>query len=328
MSALKKNGLLRTCYRDKLRTFRLTNRSKAYLLNDQPERFSFYLQGASDTNRPKSEITRRLRMCRIAETCVTMQNAGIAVFRDEKPMVFAPEGSPVSRMETPAFYSSREIKELGVETVKIRGARMVGTLLAPSGVFLTYNNGASIAKWDYRAELRAKALMKIVLCQQRLCRQYQPDAVYGLLLGDGMEPAYQLFASMDSGTRCYFLLDGNYEHFYYLTNDHRGEVILKLLCDPAKTTALDHILMQGLNAKKPGWLVENDAIDKDGNPVLFAYSFDMPRIVRFVTALQLQSRSGTLICFDFQAETLRRYCDERVSLQSISLEKLEGRFFS
>jgi len=306
----------------------LTNRSKAYLLEDQPERFSFYLQGSSDTNRPKSEITRRLRMCRISETCVTMRNAGIAVFRDEKPMIFAPEGSPVSQLEVPAFYSSREIKELGVETVKIRGARMVGVLLASPGVFLTYNNGASIAKWDYRAELRAKALMKIVLCQQRLSRQYQPDAVYGLLFGDGMELACELLINADSGTRCYFLLDGNYEHFHYLTNDHRGEVILKLLCDPAKTAALDRILMQGLNAKKPGWLVENDAIDKDGNPVLFAYSFDMPRIVRFITALQLQDRAGTLICFDFQAETLRRYCGEQVSLQSISLEKLEGRFFS
>lgn len=141
MSALKKDGLLRTCYRDKLRTFRLTNRSKAYLLENQPERFSFYLQGSSDTNRPKSEITRRLRMCRIAETCVTMCNAGIAVFRDEKPQMFSSQGSPVSRLETPVFYSSREIKELGIETVKIRGARMVGVLLAPSGVFLTYNNG-------------------------------------------------------------------------------------------------------------------------------------------------------------------------------------------
>jgi len=328
VGALKKDGLLRTCYRDKLRTFRLTNRAKTYLLTDRPERFSFYLQGVSDTNRPKSEITRRLRLCRIAETCVTMQNSGIAVFRDEKPMVFAPEGSPVSPLEAPAFYTSREIKELGVETVKIRGARMVGVLLAPSGVFLTYNNGTSIAKWDYRAELRAKALMKIVICQQRLSRQYRPDAVYGLLIGDGMEPACELLTNADSGTRCYFLLDGNYDHFHYLTNDHQGEVILKLLCDSDKTAVLDRILMQGLNAKKPGWPIENDAIDKDGNPVLFAYSFDMPRIVRFVTALQLQSRSGTLVCCDFQVETLRRYCGGQVNFQSISLEKLEGRFFS
>lgn len=27
-----------------------------------------------------------------------------------------------------------------------------------------------------------------------------------------------------------FLLDGNYEHFYYLTNDHHGEVLLRLCC--------------------------------------------------------------------------------------------------
>lgn len=326
--SLKKKRLLRTYYRDKLRGYRLGSRAKAFLLNDQPQRFSFYLTGNSDTNMLKSEVTRRLRLHRIAEIYVMMQNAGIAIFRDEKPLVFAPGSSPVTRLNIPAFYNSREIKELGVETVKIRGSRMVGALLAPSGVFLTYNGNSNIAKWDYRAEQRAQALLQIVLCQQRLSPQYAHHKVSGLLFGNGLEPFFQILSSADSSTRCFFLLDGNYEHFYYLTNDFYGEVMLKLLCDPDKIDELNRILSLGLNAKEPGWPVENDAITKDDSPVLFGYLLDIPRINRFLTALQLQKRSGTLICFDFQKEVLCRHCGGHVTFQTIDFAKFEGRFFS
>lgn len=318
---------MRTYYRDKLRGYRLGPKAKTFLLADQPKRFSFYLTGNADTNMLKSEIIRRLRLHRIAEIYVLMLNAGVAIFRDTKQSVFAPDGSPLSRLDSSAFYNSREIKELGIETVKIRGSRMIGVLLAPSGVFLTYNGSSHIAKWDYRAEQRAQALLQIVLCHQRLASQYAHSKVSGLLFGNGMEPFFQILSSADSNTRCFFLLDGNYEHFYYLTNDYRGEVILKLLCDPDKTAELNRILSLGLNAREPGWPVENDAIGEDGSPVLFGYFLDIPRINRFLTALQLQKRSGTLICFDFQGEILRRHCGGQVDLQTISFDKFEGRFF-
>jgi hypothetical protein len=53
----------------------------------------------------------------------------------------------------------------------------------------------------------------------------------------------------------------------------------------------------------------------------------MPRIARFSAALQLRGRRGTLICFDFQADALRRYCCDNVRLQTIDFTKFERRFF-
>ena len=73
--------------------------------------------------------------------------------------------------------------------------------------------------------------------------------------------------------------------------------------------------------------LESDAVDKDGNPVLLSYFCDLPRIKRFDTALQLQKKSGTLICFDFQKEALERYCSNRVSFQTIDFQKWERSFF-
>ena len=83
------------------------------------------------------------------------------------------------------------------------------------------------------------------------------------------------------------------------------------------------ILAEGLHEGIPNWRVENDAIDSEGNPVLFAYTCDFPRIRRFDTALELHGMTGTLICFDYQEEALREICGQCVMLQSIDFQQFE-----
>jgi len=308
ITSLKEKGLLRTCYRDGLRGYRLTAAAKEKLLADNDVRFDFYLTGDVDTNRLKSEVTRRLRLHWIAETYITMQNAGVAVFRDEKPDVFYPADfdADAPKIIRPAFYSSREIKEVGTESVKIKGARTVGALLTPDKVYVIYNTSNALMKWEYKSEMRTKALMKTLLCRERMPGQYYPEDVQGIVLGADMDVALALLTSTGGRKYNYFLLDGNYDNFYFLTNDHKGETILKLLCDADKAAQLDRILLGNMETQNTGFLIENDAIDENGDPVLFAYSFDMPRIKRFDTALRMHGRTGTLICFDFQAPVLRR----------------------
>jgi hypothetical protein len=330
IKSLKADGLITAYYRDKLRGYRLTSRAKERLLADDPGRFEFYLTGNTDTNALKSEITRRLRLHRIAETAVTMQNAGASVYRDDKPDIFRPADSkptPLTVLTAPAFYGSREIKEIGAGGTMIRGARMTGVLLTDTAAYIVYNSGASLMKWDYKPEMRAKALLTALLCRERLTGVYSTDHIKTLMLGDGMETAYQLLTSTGGVKRSYFVLDGNYENFLYLTNDRAGETVLRILCNKALTDELNRILAVNLAPRAPGLPVEHDALDENGDPVLFGYSFDMQRIIRFDSALRLHCRTGTLICFDFQADVLRRYCSENARFQTIDLTKLERRFF-
>jgi len=326
IKSLKRKKLLLTYYKNGLRGYRLTAASKALLLGRQPERFSFYLAGSTSTNHIKSEIISRLRLHRIAETAVTMMGGGVSIFRDIKPNVFGPVWDAPAFVETPAFYDSREIKELGTEFVKIRGARAVGVLLSEETVYVVYNLGSGLMRWNYKSEMRTKALMKSVLCRERLSGQYALDAVRGLVLGNGMELAYDLLTN--SGGKNYFILDGSYESFCYLTNDRRGERLLQLLCNRELNGRLEQVLAYDLRERRSGWTVEHDAVDGQGNPVLFAYTCDLPRIMRFDTALRLQNRMGTLICFDYQTDALRRYCGEQVQIQGIDFDKFEGRFFA
>lgn len=292
-----------------------------------PERFSFALTGSAETNLVKSEPTRRLRLHRVAEATITMQNAGIHIFRDEKPHLFSSvwtENTSLS-IKAPAFYNSREIKEMGTVFTKIRGARSVGVLLTLTDIYVVYNLGDALMKWEYKSEMRTKALMKTVLCRERLPTQYSPDNVHGLILGSSMDIAYEILKG--EGGKQYFILDGNYEHFYYLTNDHKGECILRLLCSQTMTQQLENILYEDLYENETSANLECDALDKKGMPVLLSFFCDLPRIKRFDTALQLQNKYGTLICFDFQKDALARYCCERVHFQTIDFQKWERSFF-
>lgn len=141
---------------------------------------------------------------------------------------------------------------MGIDTTKIRSSRSTGILLAPSGIFVTYNSSGALMKWRYKSEMRVKALIWSVICQQRLSSQFRHEDVHGLILGNSMDLAYQILTSTGGRKHDFFMLDGSYEHFLYLTNDHQGEVTLALLCDPGKTAELDRILLQGLTARQPG----------------------------------------------------------------------------
>lgn len=171
MTALKKAGLLRTYYRDRLRGYRLGIKAKSALLDGWPERFTFCLTGDAETNRLKSEANRRFRLHRLAETYITMGNAGVLLYPDEKPKVFAQTGFGGETVTYPAFYSSREVKELGADATQIRSSRFAGVLLVPTGIFVTYNSGSALMKWRYKSELRVKTLLWNILCQQRLAQE-------------------------------------------------------------------------------------------------------------------------------------------------------------
>jgi len=145
---LKSKKLIRTYYREKLRGYRLMTETKDILITDNNDRFAFFLSGNADTNILKSEITRRLRLKSIAETIITMQNAGVSVYRDEKPDVFKPNINVNTLpfiITSPAFYNSREIKALGSEFVKIQGARSVGVLLSE---YDSFQNRYPLNQWQ------------------------------------------------------------------------------------------------------------------------------------------------------------------------------------
>lgn len=327
IKSLKARGLIRTYYRDGLRGLRLTAAAKKLLAERQPDRFTPLFVGDTVTNAPKYTPAHRLRMHRMAEVLTTMFNADVSVFPWANPDIFTPSPLPAApNIEHPVYYPSREVKNIGLMSNKIRNSRSAGLLLTGDSIFAVYNTGSGRIKWENQAEMRLAAMLKIELCQKRLPGQYINANQSGIMFGSTMEQMVSLLVSnIQNGSR--FMQDGSsFDPFYFLTSDHRGEVILRLLCDPDKRAVLDGILTQGLSAPCPGFVVENDAMDGD-EPVLFTYTCDMPRIKRFDNALHIHDMRGTLYCFDFQEAALRELCGPNVSIQCIDFETYERGVF-
>lgn len=146
------------------------------LLANYSDWFAPYLTGDVETNLVKSEVVRRLRLHRMSETLVTMNNAGAHTFPWEKPFIFQSDLPPPGCcIDLPAYYSSREIKEIGLSSNKIRNSRAVGILLSDNAVYTIYNTGP-----------------------------YQMKNVYALMHKDGkqtLEPVLQLAACADGAVR-------------------------------------------------------------------------------------------------------------------------------
>ena len=328
MYDIRDKDLMRIYYRDKIRGYRLTPQAKAALLKQNPSRFSPYLTGLVETNRIKNTPIRRQRLHCLGEVNIMMTSSEVAVFPDQKPAVFAPDAVKEQKIQSAAFYSSREIKQMDKEnTIKLSGSQMAGVLLTPTKAYITYNSRKDLLDLDYRYEQRCHTLISSALCNKLLYKQYRPGDICGLMFARDLSVIRHILYTDNTHLHDFFLLDGDYDHFYYLTTDHYGEILLKLLADPQKQESLNRVLRQDLTSPKSVVPFNCDGIDRNGLPVLFGYLLDFPRINRFSTSLKNHKKRGVVICFDFQQPLLAEFLNSRITLQAISFEKFERSFF-
>ena len=141
-----------------------------------------------------------------------------------------------------------------------------------------------------------------------------------------MDTAYHLLTSTGGYRKSLFLLDTTYEHFHYLPNNIYGEYLLRLLVRPQMLQQLDRLLLSDYFSHQEELPIEHDGIDSQNHLVLLAYDFDMQRINRFNTGLNVYGRSGNLICFDFQIPVLKKYLTATIHFSSIDLCKFKRGF--
>lgn len=308
---LKKDGLLRAYSKNGLRGLRLTASAKRLLFQKYPLDLAPYLTGASETNSLKSEPERRLRLHRMAEALLILHNAQIPSLPWEKPSI----QDWVSKTTLfPVYYSSREFKSLGSLCTKIRNSRMTGVLFTEQAIFPIYNMASTFPRWAYNAEIRLKAVL-----QTEFCRNAK-FTISGIVFGSS---PMQISAILNDMAQNHFLLDGSYPHFYFLTLDHFGEVGTFQLCQPDIQEQLNEILSENLLPPSPTLSIEHDALEQDGSPVLFSYLCDLPRLHRFRCALTLRNQTGSILCFDYQAEALREVFGTQVNITSIDFAAYE-----
>lgn len=326
ITQLKTQKLLKTYYRDGLRAYRLMAGGRSLLLQMDPQRFEAIFENPVQL---RSDPARRLRLHQMSEVFLSMRMAGIAVFPDEKAPLFT-QGPLLAGNQTllplPAYYSSREVKEIGIESTKIKNARFCGVLLTEGCIYLCYNAGDSAMRWEQKSEIKTRALISYLICRERLPGRYPSDAVRGIILGKTQETALRLLHPKTAKAERTFRLDQTFEHFHFITQDSNGDLVLRLLYEESLAAKLRATLASGLLPADPGAPIENDGFEEDGTPVLFAFDGDLQRLSNFVQMLRLRESTGLAFCFDFQADYLRGYGGVWLAVRTIDTMKFRRHF--
>ena len=333
ITALIGDKLIKLVNKGGIRGYRLEIKGKRKLLAENPARYKEYLDGATDTNKLRSDNPRRLRLHSAAEVYTLMLNAGVLIYKDTKPLVYLLDASVSSSQSafsqsvitTSCFYSSREQK--GEDDNAIRGSRALGTLLTPTHVYAIYNTGGIESRWRESVEMRYRAEVHDHICGNLIYSQYKGSLVGGIVIGKSMDILEKYLVADAKTSAAHNFFSKTYQPFYFITNDDYGESQLKLLCDNARMTVLKTAMQKGLKPANSRYPIEHDALTEDGNPVLFCCQLNIPRLVQFRAGIQLHGKVGNVIAFDFQQELLERYLGGTAVFKTLSLEKLIERFY-
>lgn len=310
--------------KDHLSGLRLTAKGKQILLERSSERFHFFLSAGLDMSRVPSGAQKRMRLHRSAEAYLMMRNTGTEIFRDRKPLYFSGERLPP--VPFPAYYGSREMKELGAESAKVKNSRAVGVLLTPERIFAVYNTGSGHIKWYGQAEERLAFVLPRLLKQVGAFPLGLEFETSGIMLADSMSRFHQFLDETDR--KAAFPVDnGQFWNMHWIPDSVEGEAVLRLLCDRSKREEF-HDALRGNFSTPPAAKqnMELDAIGNRGEPVLFAYDLNAPRIRRFAALLQLRHGAGIVVCFDFQREIVERLSGGIAKVLVIDLETARKTF--
>ena len=306
VSVLRSNKLLRRHHKNGVPSLRLTQKGRVLLSRAFPERFQpLFTEDYLARCRKRDPVSVE-RLHRTAAVYLLMFRAGVRLYPDEKPP-FYQLGNPPD-FSVPAFYSSLEVKGQGAESTRIKATRAVGLLMGTGYAALVYHTSAAPLKWSSKAEQKLMGAVKGILIRQRL----PLSEIEGLMIGANMGTALDLLQSEGGNRRQYFRLDGAFPVMRYLPCDENGVRLLQLLCRPASCKQLAEELRSRYDAPA-AFPFDSDA-SMGRNPVLFAYDFDLERLKRFRTGLELFGKQGIVLCFDFQADCLERYLGKAVQL--------------
>lgn len=306
VSVLRADKLLRRHHKNGVPSLRLTQKGRTLLNRACPERFQPLFTESYLARCRKSDPVSVERLHRTAAVYLLMFRAGVQLYPDEKPP-FYQLGNPPD-FSVPAFYSSLEVKGQGPESTRIKATRAVGLLMGTGYAALVYHTGAAPLKWSSKAEQKLMGAVKGILIRQRI----PLSEIEGLMIGANMGTALDLLQSDGGNRRQYFRLDSTFPIMRYLPCDENGIRLLWLLCRPASHKRLAEVLRS--RYEEPVAFPFDSDVAIDGQPVLFAYDFDLERIKRFKSGLELFGKQGHAVCFDFQADCLERYLGRAVHL--------------
>ena len=308
------DGYIKRYRKDGICSLRIMKKGQSILLDNNPDRY----ERAIEVKRySRSDLVKRLRLHRVASTYATMKNSEVKIYMDEKPDLFSHDEKETITLTDTVFYSALEIKELGLECTKIKFSRSVGIVLCKDEKgFIVYNTDNSLMKWSGKAEQRLYGVLTGILLNKGI----QVNDFAGLMLGNDMNTALLQLNSKGGVKNSFFKLDNTYNEFYYVPSNKDGDFQLKLLVDTEKKGKIRESVMQSFRLTDSLFPFAADGVDTEDRVTLLAYEFDMEKIRKFKSGLEMFEKTGIVICFDFQRKVLEEYFGNLARIVTLNKE--------
>lgn len=298
-----------------LKTIRLNRSSFELIADEMPELIPGYM---TDTygHRFHGEPHRVERNHRIAEAMVVCMRAGIECRTHLLPVLQKERKKYVS-FDNPAFYSSRNIKRLGVDEMnKSKYIRMVGAILCQAGMYEVYNSRAEVMEWYGQGE------DKIIQTMIDICIYNFPieERHHAIILGNDYEVALQTLRRFDSGDK-YVRLDYlGYESMHFLPMDPSGLKLMQIMMLKDWKQKLLRLVFEKRylpDIKK----FQYDA-RIDGTYILSFLDSDILKLSAFYKTVTQEGISWEVACFDTQVPFLREYLGKEAIIRPLPLDQI------
>ena len=300
--------------KDGVKGYRLTISGKRWMLQSDYNRFSYFLANGADASMRRSDLVHRKRQHRLAEMMALFFLAGTNLFRDEKPNIFQ-EQPTEAKLSQSVFYSSREWKDMGSLSTKVISSRGAGVWLTKNAVWLCYHLDG-VTSWYGNVEKRADILLRSVLQE----KGYSFSETRALLFYSQTDTLI-LEAKQQADIR-----DSPFEKFCCVPLDENGSLLLQILENAQMYQCLYQVLTEDLKSNAESNII-NDGYNDALEPVLICFDFDIKRLLLFVMQLRYAQKKGEVICFDFQKEGVKQYCDEATQISTVDMEAVRENFF-
>ena len=120
--------------------------------------------------------------------------------------------------------------------------------------------------------------------------------------------------------------DSPFEKFCCVPLDENGSLLLQILEDAQMYQCLYQVLTEDLKSNIESNII-NDGYNDALEPVLVCFDFDIKRLLLFVMQMRYTQKKGEVICFDFQKEGVKQYCDEATQISTVDMEAVRENFF-
>lgn len=296
---------------------RITNRGKKRLTELNKERFYIIFQNM----KIKSEIRKRIRLHRLADILISMFNANIEIFIDNKFKIFGSENK--AKFKVPAFYTPMEIRQIGDKNFS--NSKFFGILFSMNEIFFTYHVSDGYIKWFQMSENKMFVNIEQYINNSKLKNIYINKRYSSIFFGNKLDVVSVLIIE-----RSNTIINKAVHALYFITLDSIGDKMLRILCNPELKSKIDNIFFDTFKKTKPDYSIECDGM-LDDKPVIVSYIFELTRLSRFIYALKYHKKEGIIICFDFQKEVIGKIVktlnlSANIEIRTIVYNKFERSF--